>query len=158
MNTPALNESFAPAPCGCKIEAENEEQFLTEAGRAQNARNVEKLRDVWGCSGRQSDEFPPSQKHLTRNCWSVLAAVQRRTGFGADCTTCPLKYAAMPWVERAVIAWEFSERGELLAVEPHPLPILIEAVRLVGRGVAAARKEQHERDLAEMKRKRKPQK
>ncbi len=155
MNTPALNEAFGPAPCGCQIEAENEGKILTAQGRAAHAKNVEKLRDEWGCSGRQSDEFPPSQKHLGARCRSVLASVQRRTGFGAECTTCPFKYAATPWVERAVIAWEFAEKGELQAVERNPLPILIEAVRLVGRGVAAARKEQRERDAAEAKRKRK---
>ncbi len=139
------------ATCGCLAEELLDRQS-NSASKTQGTKEAARARDRWGCSGRESDALPRNTNHLGPDQLAALQSVNHLTGFGAECTTCPIKYAALPWVDRAVCAYEFHVKGETEAVEPNPLPILIEAIRLVGRGVAEAKAEAEKRHTAEMKR------
>lgn len=90
----------------------------------------------WGCPGRFSEMLPRSGGHLGADERMVLRAVQRLTGMGETCTTCPRKYAALPFVRRAATAHFYLEKGCPEYVEPHPSVAMVQAIESVGIGVA----------------------
>ncbi len=122
------------SPCGCKSEEEADGKSASE--RQHVSLNAAFMRSSWGCPGRYSDAIPRTAEHLDVDQRAALDAVQDLTGFGANCTTCPRKYAALPFMQRAQRAYAFTEKGCPEYVEPEPPYALIEAIEAIGTGVA----------------------
>jgi hypothetical protein len=125
---------FGASPCGCEVEERADGKSLVE--RKAAAKQAELMRARWGCPGRYSDAIPKTAKHLGRSERAVLAGVQRLTGDGDWCTTCPRKYAALSFVRRAATLHFYVEKGCPGWIEPTPPKTLVQAVEAIGHGVA----------------------
>lgn len=87
--------------------------------------------DGWKCPGfgvleEPTAELPPDRK-------AILSDVALMTG-ATDLRTCPVWYASLPWVHRAVMAHAWREHGQLEVIEPDPSYALVQAIDLVARG------------------------
>ena len=85
--------------------------------------------DAWRCPGDGSCDEPtePVTDPMRRQ---ILGDTEKLTG-ASGLRTCPMWYASLPWVHRAVRANAWREKGQLELVEPDPSYRLIQAVDLV---------------------------
>ncbi len=150
VGSEALKLAFGvSAACGCEIEEDADGG--TESARKGASLAAASYREGWGCSGRYSDVIPSTAEHLGPNETAALAEVQALTGFGDHCTTCPRKYASLPFMRRARLAYTFAEKGCPEYVEPDPPAGMIEAIECVGAGVNACQAHAIEKSMAENK-------
>jgi hypothetical protein len=137
------------SPCGCALEAEADDAPPDEKLAAK--KQASRLRAPWGCPGRFSDAFPDNADHLGAAQRQTLLAVDKLTGFGKHCTTCPRRYAAEQAVQRARLAYTFAERGCPEYVEPDPSWAMVEAIEAIGEGYGRRMTHEHEERMAKAK-------
>lgn len=136
---------MSDAPCGCEMEmrAERQADELHEAALREQAAVWQRR---WKCP-RATRQPPPDVVDLPQQAADALASVERLTG-AAGLTTCPLHYARDPAVAEACKARKWAERGELRSAVGVPSAVLIDAIDLVDRSIAA----RHADDSARAKR------
>ncbi len=149
LSSEAFTTAMGSSPCGCEIEEKADGG--TASDRHYAALNAAELRAAWGCPGRYSDAIPATNEHLDVNELAALSAVQALTGFGDHCTTCPRKYASLPHIRRARLAYTFAEKGCPEYVEPEPTAAMVEAIECIGAGVNACQIHAIEKSMADSK-------
>ncbi len=148
LDRPAFLDAMSPAPCGCaRIEEAKKLRDKTE--RALKELDAIEERSAWRCPNYTNRPPPERIDDIGPDQREALRAVEDLTGCDG-CTTCPRWYAGLPWVVEAVEAYGDSERGELLIEHPMPSAVLMEAIRLVRRGVNERERYEHEQRIREL--------
>jgi hypothetical protein len=138
-----IREMLRGAECGCMTESEAaKDADPTSRQRCELDAIGEKIR--WRCP-RVTGENPPADSEWMDGTQSlVLEGVERLTG-ACGFTTCPVWYASLDYVHEAVRAYEWWDKGQLHLIEPNPSGVLVDAIGLIGRGIADRQRDDFER-------------